>query len=119
MLLREPHCLGFGEPKEHTVRQWIKDQGVEVYNHINDRLMEIVSLKNRLHPCPLDLKSQHLYYVALYDLDNFRNQIINNKLLDGLNVDPQRLAAARTDDKVLLEVGMEWVKQVVFRASKA
>jgi Fe-S-cluster containining protein len=111
MLLGEPHCLGFGEPKWQTVRQWIKDQGVETYNQINDHLMEIISLKNRLHSGPLDPRSQHLFYAALYDLDNFRNQIFNNKLLDCVDVDPQKLAAARTDDTALLEIALEWVKQ--------
>jgi Fe-S-cluster containining protein len=116
MLLKEPHCLGFGESKEHTVRQWINEQDVAVYNHINDRLMEIVSLKNRLQPGPLDLKSQHLYYMALYDLDNFRNRLFNNRHLDNLKIDPQKLAAAETDDTALLKVGIEYVKKVLLQA---
>ena len=115
MLLKEPHCLGFDEPKEQTVRQWLKDQDVEVYNRINDHLMEIISLKNRLHPGPLDLKSRHLFYVALYDLDNFRNQIFKNKLFDHFEVSSEMLAAAKIDDTALLEVGIEWVKQKLFR----
>jgi len=114
MLLNEPHCLGFNEPKEQTVRQWIKEQGIEADNSINDKLMEIISLKNRLLPGPLDLKSRHLFYVALYDLDNFRNQIFNEGRLDNLDVDPQKLADANTDDTALLEVGMAYVKQVLF-----
>jgi uncharacterized protein len=116
MLLKEPHCLGFFEAKARSVRQWIKDQDIEVYNHINDHLMEIISLKNRLHPAPLDLKSQHLLYMALYDLDNFRDQIFNFNLLDNFQVLPEKLAAARTDDTVLLEIGIQWVKQVLFKS---
>ena len=115
MLLKEPHCLGFGEPKEQTVRQWLKDQDLEVYNQMNDQLLEIISLKNRLHPGPLDLKSQHLFYNTLYDPDHFRNEIFNNKLFDSVDVGPQKLTAARTDDTVLLEIGIEWVKQAVFK----
>ena len=116
MLLHEPHCLGFNEPKEQTVRQWIKEQGVETDNPINDKLMEIISLKSRLRPGPLDLKSRHLFFLALYDLDNFRNQFFNDRRLNNLDVDPQKLAAAETDDTALLEVGMEYVKQVLFKS---
>ena len=114
MLLNEPHCLGFDEPAEQTVRQWIKDQDTEVYNHINDHLMEIISLKSRLRPGPLDLKSQQLFYTALYDLDNFRNQVFNHNLLDDFDVHPEKLAAAGTNDTALLEVAMAWVKRVLF-----
>jgi len=53
--------------------------------------------------------------MALYDLDNFRNQIFNNKLSVSLDADPQKLAAARSDDRVLLEIAIEWVKQVLFK----
>jgi hypothetical protein len=65
-------------------------------------------------PGSLDLKSRQLVYLALYDLDNFRDQCFNTRLLDNVDVDPQKLTAAETDDTALLEVGMEYVKQVVF-----
>lgn len=114
MLLKEPHCLGFNEPQKQTVRQWIQDQEIETYNSINDRLMEIIRLKNQLLPRPLGLKSRRLVYLALYDLDNFRKQFLNNKLLDKVNVHPQKFNSAKADDTALLEIGMEWIKQVVF-----
>lgn len=114
MLLIEPHCLGFNHPEQQTVRQWIKDQDIEIYNHINDQLMEIISRKNRMHPGPLDLKLQQPFYTALYDLDGFRNQVFNDHLLDNLHVQPQKLAASKTDDTALLEVGIEYIEQVLF-----
>ena len=115
-LLKEPHCLGFKGRKDQTVRQWINHQEIAVYNHINDKLMEIISIKSRLLPGPLDLKSRHQVYLALYDLDNFRNQIVNHNLLDNSEVHPPKLVAARADDTALLEVGMEWVKQKLFKS---
>ncbi len=115
MLLKEPHCLGFNESQKQTVRQWIEGQEIETYNSINDKLMQIIRLKNQVLPGPLDLKSRHLVYLALYDLDNFRDQFFNNRPLDNVDVDPQKLAAAETDDTALLEVGMEYVRQVLFK----
>ena len=114
MLLNEPHCLGFNEPREQTVRQWIKEQGVGTDNLINDKLMEIISLKNQLHPGRLNLNSRRRFYMALYDVDDFRNHIFKNDLLEDVEVHPEKLTAAETDDTALLEVGMEWVKQVLF-----
>lgn len=113
-LLKERHCMGFKSRKDQTVRQWVKDQEIALYNHINDKLMEIISIKNRLHPGPLKLKSRLLFYMALYDLDNFRTRIFEKGLLDKFEVNPQKLKTARTDDTALLEIGMEWVKEVLF-----
>jgi len=116
LLLKEPHCLGFNQPGEQTVRQWIKSQGVEVYNHINDHLMEIISLKNRLHPGPLGWKSQQLFYTAIYDLDRFRKQLFDHQLSKDFEVSLEKLINAESDDAALLEVAMEWVKKVVFKS---
>ncbi len=119
MLLKEPHCLGFNKPQKQTARQWIEDQEIETYNSINDKLMQIIRLKNQVLPGPLDLKSRHLVYLALYDLDNFRNQIFKNKLPENFEVHPQKLNPAKADDTELLEIGMEWIKQVVFKEQAA
>lgn len=115
-LLKEPHCSGFNEREHQTVRQWIKQQEFAVYNHINDKLMEIISIKNQLLPDRLDLKSGRLFCMALYDLDDFRARIFENGLFDDFEVNPQKLETIRTDDTALLEVGMEWVKQVLFKS---
>jgi Fe-S-cluster containining protein len=114
MVLQEPHCLGFGASRKHTVTQWMQGQEIEIYNAINDRLMELISLKNRLRPGPLDLKSRHLFYMALYDLDTFRTQIKANGILENADIDPASLEKAMADEVALLKVGMEWVKQVLF-----
>jgi hypothetical protein len=114
MVLQEPHCLGFGASRKQTVTQWMQGQEIEIYNAINDRLMELISLKNRLRPGPLDLKSRHLFYMALYDLDTFRTQIKANGILENADIDSASLEKAMADDVALLEVGMEWIKQVLF-----
>jgi len=114
MVLQEAHCLGFREGGKQTVRQWMDGQEIAIYNKINDKLMQIISLKNQLMPGPLDLKSRHLFYTALYDLDNFRSQIQSNRLLDDFEIDSTTVDKAMEDDVELLKVGMEWIKQVLF-----
>lgn len=114
MILQESHCLGHGAGENQTVPQWMAGQEIEIYNEINDKLIQIISLKNQRLPGPLDLKSRHLLYTALYDLDNFRSQIKTNGLLDDFQVDPATMERAMEDDVVLLELGMKWVKAVVF-----
>ena len=114
MVLRESHCLGFEEGKTRTLRQWIDEQGLAVYNENNDKLMQIISLKNRLIQGPLDMKSSHHFYTALYDLDDFRLQIQNNGLLDNFDVNSNIMDAALENDVALLDLAMIWIKHVLF-----
>ena len=115
MLLKEPHCRGFSKGKTHTVQQWIDEQGIAIYNEINDKLMQIISLKNRRMPGVLDIKVRHLFFTALYDLDSFRSQITDNGLLADFHLDSSLVDKALEDDLALLELGMLWVEQALFR----
>ncbi len=117
MVLKEPHCRGFDTSKTKTVQQWTTDQGIAVYNEINDKLIQIISLKNMRRPGVLDLKARHMFFTALYDLDKFRSQIIKNSLLDDLPLDPSLVHKALEDDVALLDVGIMWVEHVLFDQS--
>ena len=114
MVLKEPHCCGFNSGKTRTVQQWLDEQGLSIYNEINDKLMQIISLKNRRLPGVLDIKARHLFFTALYDLDSFRSQITGNGLLADFQFDSLLVDKALEDDVALLEVGMEWIENVLF-----
>ena len=114
MLLKEPHCLGFCQGNPRTVQQWIEDQKITGYNEINDKLIHIISLKNRLMPGALDLKFRHLLFTALYNLDAFKSGIVNNNLLSDFQIDSSVLDKALDDDVALLEVSMKWIEHALF-----
>ncbi|MBW2012061.1 MAG: YkgJ family cysteine cluster protein [Deltaproteobacteria bacterium] len=114
MLLKEPHCLGFNQPKTQTVREWIVSQDIAVYNEMNDLLMEIISLKNRLMPGPLDIKSRMFFYMACYDLDTFRSHIFEKGILKDHNLDADTLDSVKKDDEALLKLGLKSIKKVFF-----
>lgn len=114
MVLKETHCRGFERGRSQTVQQWIDGQQIADYNDINDKLIQIISLKNTRTPGALDLKARHMFFTALYDLDSFRNQIVENGILADSNIDPELVDKALGDDLVLLEIGMQWVEQVLF-----
>jgi Fe-S-cluster containining protein len=114
MVLKESHCLGFNEDTTQTVRQWVEQQGLADYYTYNDMLMGLISLKNQMRPGPLDLKSGHIFHLALNDLDSFRRQIFDDCLLKGHEMAPNRIEAIKTDDVALLEFGIEWVQRELF-----
>ena len=114
LVLRESHCLGFEEGQTRTLQQWIDEQELAAYDKNNDKLMQIISLKNRLIPGPLEHDARRRFHTALYDLDNFRKQIQNTGRLDEYHVNTSIMDAAFKDDVALLDLGIEWIKHVVF-----
>lgn len=113
-LIVEPHCKGFNHDGEQTVAQWLVGQQVGDYNAANDKLMEIISLKNMIIPGRLDGYLADKFYLALYDLDTFRTEIFERGLLGENEVPPTVLEAIRTDDEKLLDFGLIWVKHALF-----
>ncbi len=81
--------------------------------------MQIISLKNQLRPGSLDLKSSRLFHSALYDLDDFRLRIQNSGLLDNFQVNSRIMDAALENDVALLDLGMEWIKCVLFTSGSS
>jgi Fe-S-cluster containining protein len=113
-VIEEPHCKGFEAQKVQTVRQWIKSQGVEIYNEMNDKLMEIISLKNTTKPGNLVGVEEDNFYLACYDIDTFRDKIFNSDLLSDLSIPDYVLEKIKEDDIALLDLGFEWVKYFLF-----
>ena len=114
MVLKEPHCLGFEKGTPRSAQQWIEDQKIAVYNENNDKLLRIISLKNKTKPGVLDPQSRHLFFTALYDLDTFRSRIINNKPPAGFPMDSEVIDKALEDDVALLDLGIQWIARVLF-----
>ena len=108
-LIHEPHCLGFQQPARQTVTQWLQSQQLDDYLEQNDRFLEIIALKNQLAPGPLDLRRQHLFQVALYDIDALREHVLEKGLLASWRLSAQALQRLETDDEALLQCGHRFV----------
>jgi len=113
-LIEEPHCNGFGRQTGQTVTQWLKGQDVDEHNQENDKLLELISLKNRILPGKLEGAQSDMFYLALYDLDEFRAQIFEQSLLKEFTLPDELLRDIKTDDEALLNFGLNWVKYKLF-----
>jgi uncharacterized protein len=114
-LLEEPHCLGHVQPEKSTVSEWIHRQGLIPYNEMNDKILEIISLKNRICPGPIDLKTSRFCSMALYDLDSFRRHVFEKSILEDMVLDPNLYEKAESDDSALLMIGMDAVRQMILK----
>ncbi len=113
-LIEEPHCKGFGKRICGTVGEWLDGQDVKSHNEQNDKLMSLISLKNRILPGKLEGAQADIFYLGLYDLDEFRLQISNKKILENTKVPNAVLEKILTDDDALLDFGISWVSFALF-----
>jgi hypothetical protein len=96
------------------VGQWLAGQDVAQHNMNNDKLMELIRLKNSIMPGPLSDDQSNLFYLSLYNLDEFRRQIFSMNLLEGLAVPGLIMGKIRTCDDALLDLGLKWVRYQLF-----
>jgi len=113
-LIEEDHCKGFGVQGDKTVAQWLQGQDVVDHNRENDKILELISLKNQIRPGNLEPAEEDLLYMALYDLDGFRAQIKEGGLLASLDLPAEYVEKVVADDVSLLDFGIAWIKYQLF-----
>jgi Fe-S-cluster containining protein len=114
-LVREAHCLGFGEAREWTVEQWLADQGLKVYDEMNGlwmRLNRDAGSGQQLPPVTGD--KLRMYFMACYNLDQFQRFVFESRFLRMFRVDEERKARIRTDQTELLKLAFAWLEFSLF-----
>lgn len=98
---REPHCRGWESPEKRvSVAEWLEDQGLEPYNVMNDRVLELIAAVNRLKPRTLSSIERDDIYTALYDTDTFLEK--HKAMGKGVSNDN-----TSSHDSVL-DIGLQW-----------
>jgi len=97
------------------VAEWKRDQGLSIYNEMNDLIMEILSLKNRSKKARLTPSEDDLFSMAFYDLDRFRDFAFDKRLWEACHLREDLVEAMRDDDLTLLRFAIEWIKATLFR----
>jgi Fe-S-cluster containining protein len=117
-LIREPHCLGFNNGQRQTVNEWVDDQQIAAHNRMNDKILELISLKKRLHPGPFRPSEKKRVFTALYDLDVFRRILIEGEDIFATSADTATPDRSETGDLDLLLVAVEWIRNNVLTVSQ-
>lgn len=115
VLLREPHCRGFAETGQQTVRTYLLDQGLAPYNQYNDALLPLLhhaTIQNRTFRPSQQHYNQ--YMLALYDLDQFSRQIVAGRIVLQRPLTPLQLTGLTDNDEELLRLGISWLMQEFF-----
>ena len=113
--INEPHCKGFAESKTWTVKEWRKDQGVDIHDEINEGWANLLVLKRSFPPnIQFSEKAKHMFFLACYNIDEFKDFIFNSSFLKLYTIDDETIEKIKTDDIALLEFGFSWLRDVFF-----
>ncbi|MHB8623834.1 MAG: YkgJ family cysteine cluster protein [Sulfuricaulis sp.] len=115
-LVKEEHCLGHNEPRTLTVREYRQEQGVEIYDEMTRAWRQIILKKRSSGPTvgAPSAKSMELFYLASYDLDNFRVFVASPFFHDVYDIDPSYFQKLLSDELELLMFAARYLKQVLF-----
>jgi len=114
--IHEPHCLGFKEEKQWTVRQWRQNQEADFYDKINASWVDLILRKRSFPPnMMLTEQSKQMFFLASYNIDKFRRFIFDTSFLNRYEIDEDKIVKMKTDELVLLEFGMSWLKWILYR----
>ncbi|MFO7963912.1 MAG: YkgJ family cysteine cluster protein [Desulfobacterales bacterium] len=114
--VNEPHCLGFNEQKSWTIREWRKDQGVDIHDDINAQWTDLI-VRKRSFPSTITLtdKGKELFFMVSYNLDRFRRFVFESAFLTRFNVDEKTAITIKSDEVALLKFGLKWLKDILFQ----
>ena len=116
-LVREPHCKGFEEDKEWTVREWRKDQGVDIRDEMNKEWLRLIMRRKSFGlQATLSDAAKRMFFMASTDLDSFRKFIFNSSFLDAYEIDENTLEKIREDDEALMHFSFRYLANTLFGA---
>jgi len=115
-VVKEDHCKGHFEPKTQTVREYRREQGVDVYDEMNREWRDIIIKKRSSGPTigQPTARSFQLFDMCSYDMDSFRAFIQSPGFQDVFDLDQETGDAVLSDEDKLLQFSFQFLKQVLF-----
>jgi len=119
-MVKESHCKGHEENNEQTVASYRSDQGVEPYDLLNERwidiLMKMASWRSIGGPGGKDATNQvkQMFYMVSTDIDAFRRFVFETKFLETYEIDADMIENIKTNDEAILQLGFDWMCNVMF-----
>ena len=108
-------CKGLNEEDVHRISDWLQEQGVEPYDEMNDLLSSITYTLHGEEFKDIDNPEiAKMIFMALYNLDRFKDFVFKSSFLDRLYVEPERIEKIKHDDIELLKFAYDWIKFGLF-----
>lgn len=114
IIAAEDKCFGLLESDDNRVIEWLEDQGVMDYQRVNNYYAEITSNPKLKGMEVANDKVSQMIYMAAYDLDRFREFVLNTRFKDMFEFEDDLMERVRVDDSDLLHLGLDWIKFGLF-----
>lgn len=109
-------CMGRHEKTRWNLKSWESDQEASFYNHMTVQWAQIMRMFQS-DPWggqgPNGQKGK-MAFMAAYNIDAFRDFVLNSSFLKRYKVRSQLRMKMKSDDVVMLKVGMAWIKMFLF-----
>jgi uncharacterized protein len=106
----EERCKGFREDEVQRISEWLISQGVPVYDEVNLLFSQVTS---PLKAQDMDIDNPKIFkmvFMALYNLDRFREFVFQSSFLERFALDEKRIEKIKRSDLELLKVAFDWLK---------
>ncbi len=113
-LIKEEVCRGFDENNELSVKEWIEDQEIDLYNQMGQGFKEITLHSYFQEGKDLSPQKMEMFFMVCYNIDKFRSLILDSSFLDKFEVDEDTQRKIKKDDVALLDFGYNWLKFALF-----
>ncbi len=107
-------CFGLKEKETSRISNWLIEQGVPMYDEMNQLFAQITA---PLKAQDLDIDNPKIYkmvFMALYNLDKFRDFIFQSSFLDRFHIDSLTIEKLKRSDVELLKFAYDWLKFGIF-----
>jgi len=112
-MVKEDHCCGFNAGNNITAKEWMDNQNMQPYNESNDRLMRIMSMV-KVTGKPITPKMSTMCFLALYQLDKFKDFIVEMNLFDKVEISQERKDSIMQNPAEVLNFSYDWIELVLF-----
>jgi Fe-S-cluster containining protein len=113
-LVREPHCFGFEEGELWTPKAWMENQGLGVYNEMNDLWMDFLARYKPGSREDLEPPKWKMFFMACYSLDRFREFVFGTRFLSLFSISAERQEELQQSDEALLRFAYTWLAYSLF-----
>ena len=115
-LVREPHCKGHDEPREITIADYRKEQGLPEYDDLARGWRQLILKKKSSGPTigKPSKRSLQLFFMACYDVDRFRAFVASDGFAEIYDVADEELKGILSDDVAALQFAFRFLRQVLF-----